>query len=414
MACALDGLTVLDLGSGPAAALATMFLGDNGARVVRLVAPGNTAPARGRLHRLGPRQGVRDARSRCGARGNHGLTCPAGRHAGGGVRAPRCRRRRAGGGLRARLAAAAPRRVAAPAASQSAPRGLLDHRLRQARTLEGRAADRGPGAGAHGPPVGHAGVPTRAGARGASAAQRRRGAACRQRHRRRAAGARDHGPRPRGRDLADGGRAAVSDQGHGRAARPPRVPDASLRQRSVLQHLPLRRRPVGAARLRAHRLHHDVREGAGDRRSDCRAALQDRARRSGAAGRCRAARHPHPHPAVQALCRVGCRLRGRRRALRAGAPNRGGPDRPAGSAQPHGHHAGGSGRRAGDADGRADPPERDAGPCRRSPARRAAGRNGPAAASSRQPHASRCRPRCGHGRSIRRRSPACASSRSPI
>ena len=40
MACALDGLTVLDLGSGPAAALATMFLGDNGARVVRLVAPG--------------------------------------------------------------------------------------------------------------------------------------------------------------------------------------------------------------------------------------------------------------------------------------------------------------------------------------------------------------------------------------
>jgi len=40
MACALDGVTVLDLGSGPAAALATMFLGDNGARVVRLVAPG--------------------------------------------------------------------------------------------------------------------------------------------------------------------------------------------------------------------------------------------------------------------------------------------------------------------------------------------------------------------------------------
>jgi len=40
MACALDGLTVLDLGTGPAAALATMFLGDQGARVVRLVAPG--------------------------------------------------------------------------------------------------------------------------------------------------------------------------------------------------------------------------------------------------------------------------------------------------------------------------------------------------------------------------------------
>ncbi|MGA2129133.1 MAG: CoA transferase [Xanthobacteraceae bacterium] len=40
MACALDGLTVLDLGTGPAAALATMFLGDQGARVVRLLAPG--------------------------------------------------------------------------------------------------------------------------------------------------------------------------------------------------------------------------------------------------------------------------------------------------------------------------------------------------------------------------------------
>jgi len=40
MACALDGLTVLDLGTGPAAALATMLLGDHGARVIRLVAPG--------------------------------------------------------------------------------------------------------------------------------------------------------------------------------------------------------------------------------------------------------------------------------------------------------------------------------------------------------------------------------------
>ena len=40
MACALDGLTVLDLGTGPAASLATMFLSDHGARVVRLIAPG--------------------------------------------------------------------------------------------------------------------------------------------------------------------------------------------------------------------------------------------------------------------------------------------------------------------------------------------------------------------------------------
>src|SRR5262249_26381100 len=38
MASALDGLTVLDLSTGSAAGLATMFLGDHGARVVRLVA----------------------------------------------------------------------------------------------------------------------------------------------------------------------------------------------------------------------------------------------------------------------------------------------------------------------------------------------------------------------------------------
>ena len=42
MACALDGLTVLDLSTGSAAALATMFLGDHGARVVRLIAPGSS------------------------------------------------------------------------------------------------------------------------------------------------------------------------------------------------------------------------------------------------------------------------------------------------------------------------------------------------------------------------------------
>ena len=40
MACALDGLTVLDLSTGPAAALATMFLGDHGARAIRLLTPG--------------------------------------------------------------------------------------------------------------------------------------------------------------------------------------------------------------------------------------------------------------------------------------------------------------------------------------------------------------------------------------
>src|SRR5437870_2836090 len=40
MNSSLDGLTVLDLGSGPASALAAMFLCDHGARVVRLGAPG--------------------------------------------------------------------------------------------------------------------------------------------------------------------------------------------------------------------------------------------------------------------------------------------------------------------------------------------------------------------------------------
>ena len=40
MASALDGVTVLDLGTGPAAALATMFLADHGARVVRVIQPG--------------------------------------------------------------------------------------------------------------------------------------------------------------------------------------------------------------------------------------------------------------------------------------------------------------------------------------------------------------------------------------
>ena len=39
MASSLDGITVLDLGTGPAAALATMFLSDHGARVIRLVGP---------------------------------------------------------------------------------------------------------------------------------------------------------------------------------------------------------------------------------------------------------------------------------------------------------------------------------------------------------------------------------------
>ncbi|MDH3703060.1 MAG: CoA transferase [Alphaproteobacteria bacterium] len=39
MACVLDGITVLDLSTGPAAALATMFLSDQGARVIRVVDP---------------------------------------------------------------------------------------------------------------------------------------------------------------------------------------------------------------------------------------------------------------------------------------------------------------------------------------------------------------------------------------
>ena len=40
MACALDGLTVFELATGPAAAMATMFLSDQGAHVVRVIKPG--------------------------------------------------------------------------------------------------------------------------------------------------------------------------------------------------------------------------------------------------------------------------------------------------------------------------------------------------------------------------------------
>jgi crotonobetainyl-CoA:carnitine CoA-transferase CaiB-like acyl-CoA transferase len=42
MACALDSVTVIDLSSGAAAALATMFLCDQGARVIRVIPPGTS------------------------------------------------------------------------------------------------------------------------------------------------------------------------------------------------------------------------------------------------------------------------------------------------------------------------------------------------------------------------------------
>src|SRR6516165_887192 len=42
MACALDGVTVVDLSGGAAAALATMFLCDQGARVIRVIPPGSS------------------------------------------------------------------------------------------------------------------------------------------------------------------------------------------------------------------------------------------------------------------------------------------------------------------------------------------------------------------------------------
>lgn len=47
MASTLDGITVLDLTSGPAGALVTMFLSDHGARVTRVVDPQDTSPRRG-------------------------------------------------------------------------------------------------------------------------------------------------------------------------------------------------------------------------------------------------------------------------------------------------------------------------------------------------------------------------------
>jgi crotonobetainyl-CoA:carnitine CoA-transferase CaiB-like acyl-CoA transferase len=47
MTSALDGITVLDLTSGPAGALATMFLCDHGARVIRVIDVQDTTPRRG-------------------------------------------------------------------------------------------------------------------------------------------------------------------------------------------------------------------------------------------------------------------------------------------------------------------------------------------------------------------------------
>ena len=47
MASTLNGITVLDLSTGPAGSLATMFLSDQGARVIRLVDIDDTAPRRG-------------------------------------------------------------------------------------------------------------------------------------------------------------------------------------------------------------------------------------------------------------------------------------------------------------------------------------------------------------------------------
>ena len=43
MARALEGITVLDLTDGPAGAIATMFLADNGARVIHAMPPGAQA-----------------------------------------------------------------------------------------------------------------------------------------------------------------------------------------------------------------------------------------------------------------------------------------------------------------------------------------------------------------------------------
>lgn len=47
MTSALDGITILDLSEGPAGAMATMFLGEHGARVIRVVNRHDTHPRRG-------------------------------------------------------------------------------------------------------------------------------------------------------------------------------------------------------------------------------------------------------------------------------------------------------------------------------------------------------------------------------
>ncbi|MEQ9124120.1 MAG: CoA transferase, partial [Alphaproteobacteria bacterium] len=84
---------------------------------------------------------------------------------------------------------------------------------------------------------------------------------------------RGDGPWPLGRDVADGGRPPLPSEGRRRGHRAPRLPDAPFRQRALLQRLRMPGRRVHPARLRARRLHRLLREPDGHRRHAEGAAL---------------------------------------------------------------------------------------------------------------------------------------------
>ena len=198
--------------------------------------------------------------------------------------APGCRRRRSDRGFCAKFAAPETRRYGVAQVRQSASRQLLHHRLRQIRPDAGRAADRRPRAGLHRRPRRHARFPAAARACRASAAERRRRTLRRNRHCSRPAGARDDRPWPHCCYVADGGRPALPSESRRRAHQQARLPDASGRQRSVLQQLRMRRRPIRAARLRARQFHRRRGRDDGPRRDDPGAALRQGPRRQDTEG----------------------------------------------------------------------------------------------------------------------------------
>ena len=172
MASALDGITVLELSQTPAGAMAGMFLSDHGARVTRLLDSHEQAlrPGGYRVWDRGKacrRLDLSQATAGPQASGYEGLL-------------------RGADIVLEDLPPSSDRqdlvRSEWLAAPQSAPDSLLHHRLWEARPTQGRAGGRRAGHGPYGHPGNHAGLPPRAGARGASTAQRGGGAVCVHRH----------------------------------------------------------------------------------------------------------------------------------------------------------------------------------------------------------------------------------------